>query len=336
VIERFVTEATGWSEPPSVLGWPVRNVAFAIDINVGFENMRPALHALAAIRRAYSSRSVEWRDTAARLTGVRFGGDRYRAVFYSKEAEVLNRVEQLLRRQDPFPRRRLDERRALAEQARGVIRFEVTLRGAEEVRSVYGLPAGHQPTLRLVAEPGVGEYVLAGELRQMRLDLLDPPDDQHEEHGVRALLFEVLRNAQSFNADDGPKNSKRSRVSLVRALALFGYYVAMAEANRDEVTAAWNDSGESSLFDIERDLRALKMPNVCNVSREPLRRLEQFMDVLRGEMPNFPTAPPPMPVEPYASGWLADAPWAAHVDDLPDIPGLGIDDVTADDEHAST
>jgi len=148
----FVIETTGWRSFPPLASWPVNRVSFALDVDVGDGNVRSTQSALRAIRRAYSSASTAWNDQRGELTGVQFGSKaaNYRAIFYDKEAEIMNRITHLVRRRQPFGSGRIDERRELAQRARGFIRFEVVLRGAVEVRKPFGLQPGQLPTLKLI------------------------------------------------------------------------------------------------------------------------------------------------------------------------------------------
>jgi hypothetical protein len=329
---RFVLDTLGLElprgvdDPTEVLRldrWPVMRVAYALDVNVGAANVAPTLRAIADIDRAHSGRVQVWTEKR-QTTGVQFaGGDRFRAMFYSKEAEIRSRIKALLHRHSEYGGRGSKEfKEHLATEAAGVIRFEITFIGATKLRDIFKFPPGMQPTFKLMANRGVADYLLWQELHKLRLtELADvsAPDETTalDPSPQNDLLRQLCTLVRTFNSDEAnDKNSRRDHISLSRVYAMLGYY--MTSIPNAEVARCFG-GGESTLKDLARDLRAVGLPRMATTSVESHRRLAALVDAFIKVKPELPTELPILPDDCEKDGWAADSPWVGELVDYDEL-----------------
>ena len=337
---RFVVDTLGLKVPPEtqdvnellrIERWPIVRVAYALDVDVGAENVFPTMRTIADIERARSTKAQAWLYKK-QVTGVQFAaGDRYRAMFYSKRAEIETRIRALLHRHEGYGGRGPKEfKQKLAEAAAGIIRFEITFMGATKMRQLFGLPTGVQPTFKFMARRHVGDYLLFKELDALRLMYIEGLEDVKEEIGqLDELLRQLCTLALKFNEDPEGRNSRRTRVSLARVYALLGRCVTSAQP---DLVATWfGGQGESTAKELARDLRALGMPQFGSTSSEAHRRLHAFVEAVARAKPLFPTVKPELPEDAELLGDVADAPWANELVDYEE--GEGFAAMSDDDEE---
>ncbi|MBX3218990.1 MAG: hypothetical protein KF795_00645 [Labilithrix sp.] len=326
----LLQEVTTWRTSMPLEFWPVCRVTFGLDLFVGRGNVLGTLNALKANRRKHSSAGTAWTNRQGDLTGVQFGGRKdqsYRAVFYDKGAEIMSRIPRLTDQHEPFDRGRAEDRRRLAEEAAGYIRFEVVLRGGSQIRKPFNLRGGLLPNLRLIALPIVSAYVIALELRKLGLDQLAVDlGDHNAERGFEALLSEISRKSKDYRPRQGSK--PRATLTSTRQYLIFAHALALSEMSRKTVESYIG--GSSMLYDLEADMRSIGLPVMGAVSNEPPRRLAEFMTNVRDQLPDLSMVgpwdlPDGLDTNPVAEGWATEAPWAASFS-IADGNGIVVDD----------
>jgi len=75
------------------------------------------------------------------------------------------------------------------------------------------------------------------------------------------------------------------------------------------------DGGDSMLYDLERDMRAIGMPAIGTTSAGPHRRLQAFMARVREQLPDLDEPAPILGDDPVAAGWVTEAPWTGRIED---------------------
>lgn len=334
-ISTFIAHSLGFRQekldPVRFVGlakWPVKKIAYAVDARLGDpDDVYPTILALTRIHRAHQGEHQVWGPPGKRNAVQFAGGDRYRAMFYAKEDEVRARIRKLKKAGVEFGEVTRDFRAEVAEQARGVVRFEVSLLGVTRIRQVLGWPAPMMPTFELMVRREVGDFVLAQELRRLRLhDLasLSPDKDGDIIDVTRA----VLEATAKFNTSTGAKNSRRTRISPVRALAMAQLYLLAGRLPLEAIARAAHDGdalGLSTLRDLERDLRAVRLPRLGGRTMVSHGLLHELVGLIRQEMGSFPEQLDLSPDTVEEEGLSVDAPWMTNYV-FEDEPGISFDD----------
>lgn len=330
----FVREALGIAELPAPLDrWPVIRWAAALDVDVGDAGLLSTMHGLFTVQRGHAGHAQSWTNRNG-LTGIQWGtkGNR-RAMVYNKAAEILERTPRRTRSgQEPYGRleedrlRERDARRALAEQAANILRFEVTLDAAKPIRKVFNWEAPATPTFRLMAREDVQHLVLGQELRRLQLFGLAELDDGEVDHpDIVEVLRQLIVRIQAFNV--AAPDAEHFGLSAAYRLAMF--HLTDGLVRRRQVVEWNNGSGTSTLSAMRADLRLLGLaPLAAAPGLDHHRWLVRFARSVRERLTDIPEEVMVNVHDAYRDGLAADAPWC---DLLRDAEGMRLDPPEEDD-----
>ncbi|HEU4407689.1 MAG TPA: hypothetical protein VFS43_20665 [Polyangiaceae bacterium] len=307
--------------------WPVSGVAYPIDLQVGEQNLSPILRALQGLRRRYHSKVQTWSDRTGRVNSVQFGtAGRRTLMFYSKRDQLLSRVSPM---RPPMGGRAPDVSEATLEQARGVLRCELTFKGVRQVRGAFGqgvIPTEYAPKFRLMADRRTANHLLCRELDRLGLlDLFDGVTPEAESRidpaAVARDLFVAVRAFNEGSAPGGARRASRPHISWEHAAALgFTYLVRAAGVDVRDLVGWAGGHGESTFKRHLRDLRALGLPPLENFVHAPQEQLLTLMDRLRQTRPDLQTTSLPDFTGQDRNRYLRRAWWVEQgVDDAEEI-----------------
>lgn len=330
-VAAFVRDALGIRDVPVPLPrWPVVRWAAALDVDVGETALLPTMQALFTVQRDRAGHAQSWTNRNG-LTGIQWGSKgNLRTMVYRKGAEILQRTPRRTRQsQDAYGhldddrRRDREVRKALADRAANILRFEVTIDATKPMRKLFDWPAPATPTFQMMAREDIQHFVLGRELQRLRL--LELAELAAREAGVeRPDIVEVLRQVilrvRSFN-ETVPE---RERFGLTESYKLAMFYLTDGLVKRPQVVQ-WNQgSGTSSLSGMFADLKQLGLtPLSAAPSLEHHHWLVGFASAVRRQLPQFPTSLAFDLNAAYGAGLAADAPWS---DLVRGMEGISIDD----------
>jgi hypothetical protein len=274
------------------LSWGVRRIAYSMDVRV--DTIPASLDGLAA----RSRRGAPPQRWGQPVHALQWDGGARRVQIYSKRDELLGRIRQMRR---DMPEAAVEDRQRLADEARNIVRFEVTLKNALGVRELAGVDGGWLPNLRWMARDEVGACVLGGEAKKLKLDELAKLDDVVGTDLVALVreLGDAVRRASGRTA--------RLSGTTVAALALLHQLRGVMS---DEDIQRTLDLSPRTFANRRRQLEALNLPAMGTADPSGHTALRQFARAVMASLVDIPDGPPPVTEDD-----IVEAPWA---DQLPD------------------
>lgn len=325
--------------------WGVRSVAFAVDVYSG--NVPDVLRALSNNKQR--SPSQTW--GGLQPEGIQWQSSMRRVQLYDKSREIENRIPRLHRDPDSSAVSR-ETRKVVASHARSHIRFEVTLRGATQVRRLAGLEGGLLPTLDWVGRTEVGAYALTKEARALGLspyptkappdpweacDTLDGSpiinnaapskstrcinDRPHIRVRPQASVTELTRQIALLSSALAGGRSQRSSATATRILSAATFALVSQHMTREQLQRELRMT-DSVYYDQRRFLEGLGLNILGGDGLEDHRRLESFAEELfleLGGAVDSISAPPRREESAEGPAQVVLAPWAREIVFEPDI-----------------
>lgn len=155
-----------------LLGAGVTKVAYAYDAKTS--DGEETIIAVKRLRRSHARQAQDFYRPGQPPHAFQFEANDRRLMFYRKDEEVLAHIRPLRGRHREYGQLAKAVRDELVDQARNVVRIELTLKNTKSVRGVWGLSGGRLPTLKAMLREDVGSYLLNQELLETGLRSVDP------------------------------------------------------------------------------------------------------------------------------------------------------------------
>lgn len=265
-----------------------------------------------------------------RNVGVRhvFGGEKFSTILwgsralqvklYAKQEEIESHVSV-----DEIRSSQLAHR---ARQARGVLRFEVSLKQVSAIRRLFpkGMP-GHLPMLHLMCDPRMARWVVRREARRLRLDEASSLCDVESPSVHARRVVDVLKDAQAQMAAGEFELGRLKSMTeeRLRSLALVHFLGAGLRGTELQETLGLSRPAVAELL---QQLRALGLPP----DSTPRTTLGDVTTEINDALVRAGVYPP-VSFDDLNGVWAVRTPWAEDEDDVPEDDGNDEDDVSEDD-----
>lgn len=302
------TVIAGWTRQLPLLG--VSRIGYAVDVQV--DDVSGSIQALSGMRRKGNAvqtwgsppHACQWRS------------DSSSTIAYSKEAEIRARrgakIPALARSQADYRDQGRAFRSRLAEEARGVIRFEMNLK-PRAIREGLNLRGGYLPTYEFMTKPEIAGGFLRQEMRRIGLaPVVETATDGANDRDVVMLARTFQRAIEQFEAGGHRlSGSGGSVLSCNRIATLMKIHELTGKVDDDTLMNLLR-LAPATLRARRLNLRELGLPCVGGSGAHGLECLRELVDALDRQVPLEARLPELQDAD------VAEAPWLSMLPEVVD------------------